>query len=91
MITLLSFFHPDPISSERGQTFEPSAVKMQAAATIATAACRSPQNAINVGPAFQSRKWKPHRLPGWLDWISSIKPRVIIAHVIDSATDWPRH
>jgi hypothetical protein len=46
--SFLAFFNPDPISLERGQTFEPSAVKMQAVATIVTAACCSPQNAINV-------------------------------------------
>ena len=47
-----SFFHAErayPASFGNSQTFEPPAPKrIQAVATIATAACCSPQNAVNM-------------------------------------------
>ena len=81
------------------QPFGRQRVKIQAAATIATAACCSPQNVVNMDHLSARASGNRQRLPGirlnadetgaGLDFVDQAS--VVIAHVIDSATDRSRN
>ena len=85
-------------SGVESQTFGRQRVKIQAAATIATAACCSPQNVVNMDHLSARASGSRQRLPeirsntgdetgAGLDFVDQAS--VVIADVIDSATDWP--
>ena len=86
-------------SGVESQTFGRQRVKIQAAATIATAACCSPQNVVNMDHLSARASGNRQRLPGirlnadetgaGLDFVDQAS--VVIAHVIDSATDRSRN
>ena len=88
-------------SGLESQTFGPSTCKRyRPPRRLPTVACCSPQNVVNMDHPFRSRKWKPSattRHPikcqdetgAGLDFVDQAS--VVIADVIDSATDRSRN